>query len=59
MGMVIELAQIVAPRILIGQVKMIKNHRREGADKKLDYHKALKGAFYVFTRAKRESYTVV
>lgn len=32
---------------------------REGADKKLDYHRALKGAFYVFTRAKRESYTVV
>ena len=31
----------------------------EGADKKLDYHRALKGAFYVFTRAKRESYTVV
>jgi len=31
----------------------------EGADKKLDYHRALKGAFYVFTRAKRKSYTVV
>ena len=33
--------------------------RAEGADKKIDYHRALKGAFYVFTRAKRESYTVV
>lgn len=33
--------------------------RDEGADKKLDYHRALKGAFYVFTRAKRKSYTVV